>query len=155
MSTKEFTITLLVMMATTAAMAQEPIKTKHLNLKDGIAIQGYDPVAYVDNGKAIKGKPGLAVYHQGATYYFVSVEHKDLFKKNAGQYEPAYGGWCAYAMGYSGEKVSIDPATFKIINGRLYLFYNKFFNNTLKDWNKDEVNLKSKADISWGKILKQ
>ena len=109
----------------------------------------------MENGKAIKGKSTLTVYHQGATYYFSSVEHKELFKKNANQFEPAKGGWCAYSMGASGEKVSIDPATFKIINGRLYLFYNKFFNNTLKDWNKDEANLKTKADLSWMKLLKQ
>jgi YHS domain-containing protein len=155
MGMKGFTIALLVMMVTKVVMAQQTERTKHYNLKDGIAIRGYDPVAYVEDGKAIKGKPGLTVYHQGATYYFSSVEHKELFKKNAGQYEPAYGGWCAYAMGSSGEKVDIDPATFKIIDGRLYLFYNKFFNNTLKDWNKDEVNLKGKADINWRKILKQ
>jgi hypothetical protein len=61
--------------------------------------------------------------------------------------EPAYGGWCAYAMGSTGEKVSVDPKTFKIVNGRLNLFYNRFFNNTLDDWNKDEVNLKKKADF--------
>ncbi len=141
--------------ATASITAQNPIRTKQYNLNEGIAIQGHDPVAYVENGKAIKGKPTLAVYHQGVTYYFSSVENKELFKKNANQYEPAYGGWCAYAMGASGEKVNIDPATFKIINGRLYLFYNKFFNNTLKDWNKDEVNLKTKADLSWMKLVKQ
>jgi len=49
-------------------------------------------------------------------------------------------------MGELGEKVRIDPETFKIVNGKLYLFYNFFFNNTLKDWNDNEKHLKSKAD---------
>ena len=55
-------------------------------------------------------------------------------------------------MGAKGEKVPVDPGTYKIINNKLYLFYNKFFNNTLKDWNKDESNLKTKADANWQKI---
>lgn len=127
---------------------------KHYNLSDGIAIKGYDPVAYFEQGKAVKGNKDMAVYVWGETYYFSSVTNKELFKANPAKYEPEYGGWCAYAMGAKGEKVSIDPETFKIVNGKLYLFYNKFFNNTLKDWNKDEVNLKKTADINWVKIFR-
>jgi YHS domain-containing protein len=126
---------------------------KHYNLSDGIAIKGYDPVAYIEQGKAVKGTKDLAVYVWGATYYFSSAANKELFKVNPAKYEPQYGGWCAYAMGAKGEKVSIDPETFKIANGKLYLFYNKFFNNTLKDWNKDEANLKKNADVSWQKLF--
>ena len=126
------------------------IRKKHFNLTgDGIAIKGYDPVAYFTKDEAIKGKKELAVFHQGVTYYFSSVENKEAFKKNPSAFEPQYGGWCAYAMGEKGEKVSIDPETFKIINGKLYLFYNRFFNNTLKSWNKDESNLKHNADANW------
>jgi hypothetical protein len=55
-------------------------------------------------------------------------------------------------MGKDGSKVEVDPGTFKIIDGKLYLYYNKIFNNTLKSWNKDEVNLKSKADVNWKKF---
>ena len=132
-----------------AAFSQEALRKKHFNLEDGIAIQGYDPVAYFTANKAIKGKKEFALYHQGATYYFSSAANKDLFKANPSKYEPQYGGWCAYAMGAKGEKVNVDPETFKIMNGKLYLFYNKFFNNTLKDWNKDEKNLCMKADASW------
>lgn len=51
------------------------------------------------------------------------------------------------------EKVEIDPETFKLIDGKLYLFYNAYFNNTLKSWNKDEVNLKKKADANWKKFI--
>ncbi|MEO7307056.1 MAG: YHS domain-containing (seleno)protein [Ferruginibacter sp.] len=129
------------------------LRKKHNNLSDGLAIKGYDPVAYFTQHKAVKGSKENAVYHQGVTYYFSSVENKELFKANPFKYEPEYGGWCAYAMGKNGEKVSVDPATFKIINGKLYLFYNKYFTNTLTDWNKDETNLKQKADANWPKLL--
>lgn len=138
------------------SFSQDPtaIRKKHLNLsKSGLAIDGYDPVAYFKSSKAIEGKKEFAVNHQGAVYYFSNAENKETFFKNPSVYEPQYGGWCAYAMGKNGEKVNIDPQTFKIINGKLYLFYNRLFNNTLTSWNKDEANLKTKADATWQKIF--
>lgn len=128
------------------------LRKKQFNLADGIAVKGYDPVAYFTQNKAVKGSKDLAVYDLGATYYFSSAANKEAFKANPGKYEPEYGGWCAYAMGNSGEKVSIDPETFKIVNGKLYLFYNKYFTNTLKDWNKNEAALKKAADANWPKF---
>jgi len=133
----------------------EAIRKKHFNLsKSGLALDGYDPVSYFKSNKAIEGKKEFAVNHQGAVYYFSSAENKETFFKNPSAYEPQYGGWCAYAMGKNGEKVNVDPETFKVINGKLYLFYNRFFNNTLTSWNKDEANLKTKADANWQKTFK-
>jgi YHS domain-containing protein len=126
-------------------------RKKEFNLDHDVAISGYDPVAYFTENKAVKGKAELAVYHQGVLYYFSSPGHKEEFRKNPSRYEPQYGGWCAYAMGAKNEKVSINPQTFKIIDGKLYLFYNKNSNNTLTTWNKNEVSLKSKADANWKK----
>ena len=86
-------------------------------------------------------------------YYFSSEVNKNTFLQNPIKYEPQYGGWCAFAMGDYGKKVEINPETYKIVNGKLYLFYNSYLNNTLKSWNKDEINLKKKADNNWSKIL--
>ncbi|URC13231.1 YHS domain-containing (seleno)protein [Flavobacterium sp. B183] len=122
------------------------------NLENKVAIQGYDPVAYFSPGKAIKGKNELSASYQGVIYKFSSNENKQEFLKNPSRYEPQYGGWCAYALGSSGEKVEINPETFKIIDGKLYLFYNAYFNNTLKSWNKNQTNLKKQADENWKKI---
>lgn len=124
------------------------------NLENKVAIQGYDPVGYFNQGKALKGKNEFSASYQGVIYKFSSNENKQTFLKNPSKYEPQYGGWCAYALGSSGEKVEINPETFKIIDGKLYLFYNAFFNNTLKSWNKNEDNLKSQADNNWKKIYK-
>ena len=149
-----FLATILVSLLSFSANAQDAkTRTKEFNLDDDVAISGYDPVAYFKSNKAIKGKKDLSVYHEGVVYYFSSVDNKEEFKRNPAKYEPEYGGWCAYAMGAKGEKVSIDPETFKIVNGKLYLFYNSFFNNTLKSWNKDESGLKTKADVNWKKIF--
>lgn len=150
-----FLFLLMVGFISTTAVAQDQstLRKKHFNLEGNVAISGYDPVAYFKLNKAVKGKKELAVNHQGILYYFSSPENKEEFRKNAAQYEPQYGGWCAFAMGDYGEKVSIDPETFKILNGKLYLFYNKRFNNTLKSWNKDEAKLKKSADANWTKTF--
>jgi YHS domain-containing protein len=137
-----------------ATFAQDvSLRKKEYNLDDGVAISGYDPVAYFTMHKAVKGSKDNAVVDQGVTYYFASPADVGEFKKDPAKYEPAYGGWCAYAMGNSGEKVSVDPKTFKLVDGKLNLFYNKFFSNTLTSWNKDEPNLKKKADSNWAKII--
>ena len=132
--------------------AQSALRTKQYNLEDGLAIQGFDPVAYFTQNKAIKGTKQFAAKYEGVTYYFATATNKDLFVKEPKKYEPQYGGWCAYAMGAANEKVEIDPETFKILNGKLYLFYHSWTNNTLLKWNKDETSLKAKADKNWQAI---
>lgn len=146
-----FAIVLLMM--SLSVFSQEAIRKKNFNLENGVAIKGYDAVAYFTQNKPVKGNKNFAVFYEGATYYFSSAENKDAFKKDPAKYEPQYGGWCAYAMGKDGSKVEVDPETFKILDGKLYLFYNKYFNNTLKSWNKDETNLKARADANWQKIF--
>ncbi|OEK03300.1 YHS domain protein [Roseivirga sp. 4D4] len=125
---------------------------KHYNLKRGLAIQGYDPVAYFTENKAVEGSENISHNAAGVTYYFSSAKNRQLFIADPKRYEPEYGGYCAYAMA-DGDKVRIDPETFKIIDGKLYLFYNFRFTNTLKSWNKDEANLLPKANTQWGKIV--
>lgn len=151
---KTRTLILVIITFISAGMAGQTVtkRTAHYNLEKNVGIQGYDPVAYFKEQKAVKGRKEISALYEGVVYYFSSTENKELFKKNPLAYEPQYGGWCAFAMGDYGEKVEVDPETFKIIEGKLYLFYNKYFNNTLKDWNKDEPNLKKKADASWKKI---
>ncbi|MEO8770225.1 MAG: YHS domain-containing (seleno)protein [Ferruginibacter sp.] len=147
-------LTLLVSIFSLCGFSQDDAQKKNLNLDDGIAIHGYDAVAYFTEGKAIKGKKELGgITYKGGLYYFSSAANKETFKKNAAAYEPQYGGWCAYAMGNDGSKVNVDPETFKIVSGKLYLFYNKYFTNTLKTWNKDEVRLMKSADANWQKII--
>lgn len=143
---------MLIALFSLRAQDATTIRKKHNNLDNGIAIQGYDPVAYFTQGKAVKGHKEMALVYEGITYYFSSPANKELFRKSPASYEPQYGGWCAYAMGAKGEKVPVDPGTFKILDNKLYLFYNQFFNNTLKSWNKDEAKLKSQADRNWQKI---
>ncbi len=152
---KQPLLVLGLLLISTAGFSQDAaFRKKQFNLKNDVAISGYDPVAYFTQHKAVKGDAANSFADQGVTYYFASAADRDLFKASPAKYEPQYGGWCAYAMGNDGSKVEVDPETFKIIDGKLFLFYNHFFNNTLKTWNKDEVNLHGHADANWQKLLK-
>ena len=146
-------IMLLTVFTLGVANAQSAIRTKEFNLEKGVAIQGYDPVAYFLQNKAVKGNKQFTALADGVVYYFSNGANKDLFVKDYKKYEPQYGGWCAYAMGATNEKVEIDPETFKIVNGKLYLFYHSWVNNTLNKWNKEEAELKAKADKNWTAIF--
>jgi YHS domain-containing protein len=148
---KKQVLILFVALLSITGFSQNP-KTAQFNLEKKTAIQGYDPVAYFMQKKAMKGKKEITASYEGVTYNFSSQANKETFLKTPASYEPQYGGWCAYAMGSSGEKVEINPETFKILDGKLYLFYNAYFSNTLKSWNKDESNLKKKADTNWKKL---
>ncbi len=151
------TYSVILLLAVSYAQAQtEQVRKQHFNIsKTGLAIEGYDPVAYITEQKAKEGKPEFSNSYKGITYRFANEGNKKLFIANPEKYEPAYGGWCAYAMNYAGKKVEVDPKTFKIIDGKTNLFYNFYFNNTLTDWNKSEPAYKTKADQNWDKIIAQ
>jgi YHS domain-containing protein len=121
-----------------------------LNLdKTGLAIQGYDPVAFFADGKPVKGKPELGLRHDGALYYFASAEHRDLFKANPANYEPAFGGYCAYGVSRN-KLVEIDVNAFQIVDGRLLLQYSK---GVREDFNKDTKDNLARASILWMNIV--
>lgn len=150
---KQILILLVAFISATTFGQTASKRITEFNLEKKVAIQGYDPVAYFTQKKAVKGKATMASTYEGVIYNFSSLANKETFAKNPSGYEPQYGGWCSYAMGANGEKVEVNPETFKIVDGKLNLFYNAFFNNTLKSWNKDEVNLKKKADANWKKFI--
>ncbi len=125
----------------------------HYNIKSDLAIQGYDPVSYFTEKEAQEGSKNTSTTHKGVIYRFASEKNKQTFITDPNNYEPQYGGYCAYAMA-SGDKVKIDPETFKIQDGRLFLFYNFRFTNTLTKWDKDESQFLSDADSQWLKIIK-
>ncbi len=125
------------------------------NLQSGFVADGYDVVEYF-NERPQEGKDQYHFDYKGAKYRFSSKITLDQFKAEPEKYVPQYGGWCAYAMADKGEKVKIDPDTYEIRDGKLYLFYNAFFNNTLKSWlNEGPEQLRIKADENWEKIKLQ
>ena len=121
------------------------------NITKDFGANGYDVVSYFD-GKALEGKKEFTTNYDGVNYKFLSDQNRDKFIADPPAYLPQYGGYCAYAMAVNGKKVNVDPETFEIREGKLYLFYNRGKNNTLQFWlDQSPEVLKSKADKNWQK----
>lgn len=122
-----------------------------VNLAHGVAISGYDPVAYFTRNAAVRGDPAISAVHAGATYYFASEADRALFAADPGKYTPEFGGFCAFGTS-QGHKATIDPEAFTIVNGKLYLNYNK------EVWAKFKENPTSyiqQADANWSEVEQQ
>lgn len=125
-------------------------KLADTNLDKGIALQGYDPVAYFADSKAIKGNQEFTVNYKGAEYFFTSEENKKMFSTNPSQYEPQYGGYCAFGLS-NGYKAPIDPQAFTIVNDKLYLNYSL---KVKELWLKEQADRIQKANKNWEALKK-
>ncbi|MBX9683384.1 MAG: hypothetical protein K2X41_06305 [Hyphomicrobium sp.] len=111
----------------------------------GLAVHGYDVVAYVTEGKPVKGSAKFATNQSSATYRFSSQANLDTFKANPAKYEPAYGGYCAFGVSV-GAKFDGDPTLWKIVDGRLYLNLDP---GIQANWVKDIPGNIKKAEVNW------
>jgi hypothetical protein len=116
----------------------------------GVAIDGYDPVAYFTDGKPVEGTSDITADWQDATWRFASTDHRALFVANPEKYAPAYGGYCAWAVS-QGYTASIDPTAWRIVDGRLYLNYSQ---SVQQQWAEDVPGNIQKADGNWVEIEK-
>lgn len=130
---------------TTGARALQPIYAE----RSGIAIKGYDPVAYFTLGEATKGKSKISHTWKGAIWHFASTENRDLFIAEPRRYAPQYGGYCAYAVSRN-STASINPKAWKIVDDKLYL---NFSPRIQKKWEKDIPGHIEAADQNWPKLL--
>ncbi len=129
---------------------------------EGYADFGYDVVAYHTDFAAVKGSTAFTAEHNGATFLFVSAEHRDLFAADPERFAPAYDGHCAYAL-TRGKKLTVDPEAFSIVDpvtlaqvdpatytlesgGVLYLNYSPGVNGK---FNRDIPGSIAKADAEW------
>ena len=132
----------------------QAIAQENVNLKKGYAAEGYDVVSYFQD-VPLKGDKRYTVKYEGVSYKFASEENLKTFEEDPTKYIPQYGGFCAYAIAKDGKKVGVNPKTFTITHGKLYLFYNSWGVNTLNKWNEEDPNaLRIKADAAWDLIIK-
>lgn len=123
-----------------------------LNLDgSGVAIQGYDPVAFFTDNRPVKGNPEFQSEYRNAKYYFVSAEHKATFDKEPAKYEPQFGGYCAYGAS-RGHKAPVKIEAWQIVNGRLLMQYDL---GVKDDFNKDQQNNLKKADQNWPGLVEK
>ena len=118
--------------------------------RNGVAIDGYDPVAYFTDMRPVKGSQDFQASYQGSIFYFVSAAHRDAFTTDPDKFAPQYGGYCAFGMA-KGYKAAIDPAAFTVVGEKLYLNYN----GTVRAlWVLDILGYVKKADQNWLEVRK-
>lgn len=142
---KKLILSLVVATLALPVLAQTSAKTLVNVDKFGVAIQGYDPVAFFTDHKPVKGNPQFLAKHEGAVYFFASKEHKDLFKADPAKYVPEFGGYCAYGVSRN-KLVEIDVEAFQIVDGKLLLQYSK---GVRDDFNEDAKGNLVKANANW------
>jgi YHS domain-containing protein len=128
------------------ALAGVPGSTSALNLDEkGLALGGYDPVAYFEGGKPVRGREGISASYGGARYLFATAAHRQTFLKEPEKFVPEFGGYCVVGAAF-GEKVDVDPTTGQVVNGRLYLNNSR---KALDIFNKDMPGIIAKAQDRW------
>ena len=132
-------------LAAPAANAEPPVYTGSFS---DTALQGYDPVAYFEQGEAVKGSDDFTTEYMGATFKFASAADRDAFIADPAAYAPQYGGYCAWAMA-DGRYAKGDARYWRIVDGKLYLNYNA---GIQKKWEKDVPGFISKADTHWSEL---
>jgi hypothetical protein len=129
-----------------AAASADPINKNG----SGVAIKGYDPVAYFTQSKPVKGSPNFTHQWMGATWQFASAEDRDMFAKEPEKFAPKYGGYCAYGVS-QGHTAPIDPEAWTIIEGKLYLNYSQ---GVKKTWSGDTNKYIDMAEKKWPELHK-
>lgn len=139
---------LLILFSLVLASAAIYAQKAEVFSKSGLAIRGYDPVAYFTEGKAVKGDERFTLQWKDARWSFASAANLEAFRKQPEKYAPQYGGYCAYGCS-NGYKASTEPDAFTIVNGKLYLNYNT---KVRSDWEKSRDERIRKADAAWPTI---
>ena len=144
---KTFLIIAILGALTALAHANEVVNID----KNGLALQGYDPVGYFTDNKPVKGSSEFTATYNGATYQFASAEHRAAFNQSPQKYAPQFGGFCGYAASIN-KLAPIEVEYFQVLHDRLVLQHNK---KAWDLWHKDvEGNLK-KADANWPTLSQQ
>jgi YHS domain-containing protein len=117
----------------------------------GLAVKGFDTVAYFSAEKAIEGNPQFAFVWNGAKWYFSSVENLEKFKAAPERFAPQFGGYCSYAVSH-GYTADADPQAWKIVDGRLYLNYNQ---QVREMWEREEPKLIEEGAKNWTEFQKK
>jgi len=127
-----------------SAFALDPIYTNWR----GLALSGYDPVAYFAAGVPTPGSAEFTVDWMGATWRFANAANRDAFRADPERYAPQYGGYCAWAVS-NGKTASSDPEAWKIVGGKLYLNYSR---DVQQKWQQDVPGNIRRADGHWPEL---
>lgn len=126
-------------------------RAAQVNAEGGVAVRGTDVVAYVTEGRPVAGRAEFTHAWRGADWRFASAANRDQFAADPERHVPAYGGFCAYAVS-EGYTAPIDPAAWRIVDGRLYLNYDR---SVQRRWERDIPGRIARADANWPRLAAQ
>ena len=142
-------LAVLVLFVSQLAWAEDPISTGFFSNK---ALNGYDTVAYFTEQRAVAGSDKFTTQYKGADWHFTSQQHLDMFLAEPEKYAPQYGGYCAWAVSANKGFASSDPKQWAIVDGKLYLNYNK---SVKQKWDDDRHLHITQADENWPEMMPQ
>ena len=142
--TRRTAVTGLALMVSTKFAAAKNLPELNLS-SSGLALRGYDPVAYFTQGQPVMGDASLALSYKGGTYHFASAEHQQMFVENPERFLPQYGGYCAYGTAV-GAKVDGDPNLWTIVDDKLYLNITRSIDRV---WHRNKPRYISDANKNW------
>ena len=148
-SRREFLGLMAAVPATLAAAGPALAAEPRVFQRRGVAIGGYDPVAYFTQAKPVRGDAAFAADHDGATFHFASAENKATFEANTAKYAPQYGGYCAFAVA-NGYTAKTDPDAWTVHDDKLYLNFSK---GVWRRWLRDVPGNVAKGDANWPSVL--
>jgi len=150
MTTRRQFLTLLAAAPIAAyAVPAAAAATPEVYATDGVAINGYDPVAYFTQSAPVEGDAAFTSAYNGATWRFSSAEHKAMFDAEPAKFAPQYGGWCAYAVS-KGSTATTSPNAWTVHDDKLYLNFNRVVRGI---WGRDIPGNVALADGNWPTVL--
>ncbi|SEG12130.1 hypothetical protein SAMN05421751_11185 [Jhaorihella thermophila] len=144
---RPFALFAALFVMTVSAWADPPV----VSAEGGVAIRGYDTVAYFRQGQAVRGRPDIAVQWKGAVWRFASEDNRETFESNPRAYAPRFGGYCAYAVS-RGHLAAGDPRAWRIVGGHLYLIHDPALKRA---WERDIPGNLALAEANWPAVLGQ
>ncbi len=143
----------LVIVGFALGLISGPLQAGEINTGyfGGVAIKGYDPVAYFTQSRPMKGSEAFAYEWFGVDWHFANAKHRKLFAATPIKYAPQYGGYCSDGVAYGQATANIDPNAWSIIEGKLYLNYDPGSKQEFEEL----AGQKEKADANWRKIKAQ
>jgi hypothetical protein len=115
---------LAILAAAAPASRAATTETLVIDRHTGLAIGGYDPVAFYTDGKPVAGSPDFEFRYGGAVWRFCNVGNREAFAARPDVYTPKFGGYDPLGVAH-GVAVAGNPSLWSITGGRLFLFYDR------------------------------
>ena len=126
-------------------LVARPSAVDPLNAKSGLAVRGYDVVAYFTESKPVRGSADFESVWMGAKWRFGTKENRDAFAQSPEKFAPQFGGYCAWAVGHN-YTADADPEAWRIVDGKLYLNYNR---SVQKQWEQNRTKWIEQGQRNW------